>query len=57
MSIRQDRPEARIDVRSDAGWQATLLKNPADPLVLERLGLRCTLGDLYRGTPLQPRPA
>jgi hypothetical protein len=57
LSIRQDQPEARIDVRSDAGWQTILLKNLTDRLVLDRFGLTCTLGDLYRGTSLQSPPA
>jgi Uma2 family endonuclease len=56
LTIRQDRPEMRIDVRSDDGWQETLLQKPGDVVVLDRFGVHCTLGDLYRGTPLQPRP-
>jgi hypothetical protein len=56
LTIRQDRHEMRIDARTDAGWQVTLLQQPSDAVVLDHFGLSCTLCDLYRGTPLQQRP-
>jgi Uma2 family endonuclease len=55
LAIRQDRYEVRVDRRSDAGWGETLLQRPNDALVLPEFGLRCTLADLYSGTPLNPR--
>jgi Uma2 family endonuclease len=54
LTVRQDRHEVRIDLRNDAGWQVSLLQQPTDVLALDEFGLRCTLADLYRGTPLQP---
>ena len=54
LTVRQDRHEVRVEVRSGAGWQS-LLQQPADVLALDDFGVRCTLADLYRGTPLQPR--
>jgi len=55
LAIRQDRYEVRVDRRTDAGWGETLLQQPNDALVLPEFGLRCTLADLYRDTPLNPR--
>src|SRR5262245_59694895 len=36
-------------------WEPTTLDDPVDVLELPEFGLRCTLGDLYRHTPLDPR--
>ena len=55
LAIRQDRYEARVDLRSQAGWSETLLQRPNDALAVSDFGLRCTLADLYSGTPLNPR--
>jgi Uma2 family endonuclease len=57
LAVRQDRCEVRIDIRTDAGWRASALDTPEDILGVARFGLHCTVGDLYRGTPLQPRRA
>ncbi|MFL5093972.1 MAG: Uma2 family endonuclease, partial [Xanthobacteraceae bacterium] len=54
LTVRQDRHEVQVDARSDAGWETILLQQPSDVLALDEFGLRCTLADLYRGTPLQP---
>jgi Uma2 family endonuclease len=35
-------------------WQPLILKQAADPIEMPEFGLRCTVGDLYRGTPLDP---
>ncbi len=32
-----------------------ILANRDDPIDMPELGLRCSVGDLYRGTPLDPR--
>jgi Uma2 family endonuclease len=53
--IEQDRIEVRVDVRSSAGWLSALLVGPAAELILPGCGLRCNVGQLYNGTPLQPR--
>lgn len=55
--VRQDRCHVRIDTRTATGWQVKLLAKPADVLALPDFGLRCTVGELYKGTPLQPRSA
>ena len=34
-----------------------LLSKPADVLALPDFGLRCRVGELYKGTPLAPRSA
>jgi Uma2 family endonuclease len=52
--IEQDWMDVRVDVRSDKGWQSLKL-GPGDKLSLPAFGLRCTVTDLYEGTPLQPR--
>lgn len=57
LTVRQDRCHIRIDTRTSTGWQVKLLSKPADVFALPDFGLRCTLGDLYKGTPLQQRPA
>jgi Uma2 family endonuclease len=53
--IEQDRIEVRIDVRTEHGWQSQQLVGPAAELGLPAFGLRCLVGELYEGTPLQPR--
>jgi Uma2 family endonuclease len=55
--IEQDRIEVRVDVRAETGWESTALVGPATELVLPTVGLRCSVGQLYEGTPLQPRVA
>jgi Uma2 family endonuclease len=55
LTIQQDRHEVRIDLRAGNGWTTQILTRPTDELVLAEFGLRCTLADLYRGTPLQAR--
>jgi Uma2 family endonuclease len=36
------------------GWQPLVLKQSDDPIEIPEFGLRCLVGDLYRGTPLDP---
>jgi Uma2 family endonuclease len=55
LTIQQDRHELRVDQRAGNAWTTQILTRPADELVLTDFGLRCTLADLYRGTPLQTR--
>jgi hypothetical protein len=53
--IEQDRIEVRIDVRTRQGWRSTPLEGAAAELILPTFGLKCRVGELYQGTPLQPR--
>jgi len=55
LTIRQDRHEVRVDMRTGNSWTTQVLARATDELVLTEFGLRCTLADLYRGTPLQAR--
>src|SRR5215475_8975994 len=50
LTIRQDRHEVRVDLRSGNSWTTQILTRPADELVLAEFGLRCAVADLYRGT-------
>ena len=36
-------------------WQPTTLRKPNDPIEMPEFGLLCSVADLYRGTPLDPR--
>jgi hypothetical protein len=36
-------------------WEPAILKRADDPIDMPEFGLRCHVGDLYRGTPLDPR--
>ena len=38
-------------------WEPAMLKRPDDAIEMREFGLRCLVGDLYRGTPLDPRRA
>jgi Uma2 family endonuclease len=55
LTIRQERHEVRVDLRTGTTWTTQVLTRPADELILIEFGLRCTLADLYRGTPLAAR--
>jgi Uma2 family endonuclease len=48
LTIRQDRHEVRVDLRTGNAWTTQILTRPADELVLTEFGLHCTLADLYR---------
>ena len=52
--IDSRRTWAQIHARA-RGWEPATLDGPADALELPELALRRTVGDLYRGTPLDPR--
>jgi Uma2 family endonuclease len=55
LTTRQDRHEVRVDLPTGNSWTTHVLTRPSDELVLTEFGLRCSLADLYRGTPLQAR--
>ena len=40
-----------------ASWQPAILTKPDDPIEMPEFGLRCRVGDLYVGTPLDPQRA
>jgi hypothetical protein len=40
-----------------AGWQPAILSNPDDAIEMPEFSLRCTVADLYRGTPVNPQRA
>lgn len=45
--------EHRIEIWSRAsGWRGTVLRSPDDVIDLPEFGFRCSLRELYRGTPL-----
>jgi Uma2 family endonuclease len=52
--IEQDRMEVRVDVKTEKDWHSKKL-GAGDHLSLPAFGLRCSVTDLYEGTPLQPR--
>ena len=50
--------ELRVEIHARrADWQATVLTGPDDAIDMPEFGLRCTVADLYRGTPLDPHRA
>jgi hypothetical protein len=51
LTVRQDVQGARVDSRTDDRWQVDSLNKASDVLALPLFGLRCVVGDLYRGTP------
>jgi Uma2 family endonuclease len=53
--VEQSRVEVRLDLRTEQGWKSSKLTNPDDELVLPTFGLRCSVADLYEGTPHRPR--
>ena len=53
--IAQDRMEVEMDLKTEGGWQSSVLNGGAEIVILA-FGFRCLVSDLYEGTPLQPRP-
>jgi Uma2 family endonuclease len=53
--IEQDRIEVRVDRKTGSGWQSETLEDARAELVLPEFGLRCTVAELYAGTPLHRR--
>jgi Uma2 family endonuclease len=51
-----DSRRAWMQIRSrSGGWEPVTLGDPAGVVELPEFALRCTVGDLYRHTPLDPR--
>ena len=57
VTVQQERIEIRIDQRAGSGWMQTVLQRPQDIVALPDFGLRCTLADIYTGTPLLTQAA
>ena len=38
------------DLRADMAWDRQVLTNSDDQLILAAFGLKCSLGELYKGT-------
>ena len=55
--VQQGRIEARVDIRTANGWKSSIISGPAAELNLPLFGLKCSLAELYEGTPHQPRAA
>jgi Uma2 family endonuclease len=53
--VQQGRIEAQLDIRTPNGWKPATISGPSAELNLPPFGLKCLLGQLYEGTPLQPR--
>jgi Uma2 family endonuclease len=47
-----------VEIHSKSGnWQPVVLTRADDTIEMPEFGLRCRVGDLYRGTPLDPQKA
>jgi Uma2 family endonuclease len=53
--VQQGRIEAQLDIRTMDGWRSAKISGPSAELSLPQFGLNCALGQLYEGTPHQPR--
>jgi hypothetical protein len=53
--IQQGRIEAQVDIKTQNGWTSAKISGPSTELNLPQFGLKCLLGELYEGTPRQPR--
>ncbi|KLK90884.1 hypothetical protein AA309_23490 [Microvirga vignae] len=53
--IQEDRIDVLVDVKTATGWQSERLTASDQLIILPRFGLRCSVADLYRNTPLMPR--
>ncbi len=48
--------EFRVEIYGKSrNWELAVLKQADDPIEMPEFGLRCRVGDLYRGTPLDPQ--
>jgi hypothetical protein len=54
--VSQDRMQVEVDLRTEAGWEGSLLEDGGAELVIPAVGFRCFVADLHDKTPLQPRP-
>jgi hypothetical protein len=49
------RVEIAVDLRTDQGWQTAKLTRLEEELIIPSCGLKCLVGDVYDGTPLNRR--
>ncbi len=48
--------ECRVEIYAKRlDWRPMTLTKPDDPIEMPEFGLGCAVGDLYRGTPLDPQ--
>ena len=53
--IVTDSRELLVEIYArNRGWEPHTLKSAGDPIEMPEFGLSCRVGDLYRGTPLDP---
>lgn len=55
--IAQDRMEVELDLKTESGWNSSVLKGGGAELSIPAFGFWCVVSDLYEGTPLAPRIA
>jgi len=55
--IAQDRMEVELDLKTESGWNSSVLKGGGAELSIPAFGFWCVVSDLYEGTPLAPRMA
>jgi hypothetical protein len=48
--------QVAVDIRTEAGWDSSVLEGGGAELSIPAFGFRCFVTDLYDKTPLQPRP-
>jgi Uma2 family endonuclease len=53
--VQQGRIEAQVDIKTANGWSSSIISGPSAELNLPQFGLRCSLAELYEGTPHRPR--
>jgi len=52
----QDGVAVELDLKMENGWATSVLQGGAE-LSIPAFGFRCLVADLYRKTPLAPRPS
>ena len=53
--IQEDRIDVLVDVKTATGWQSERLTALDQLMIMPRFGLKCSVADLYRNTPLTLR--
>jgi Putative restriction endonuclease len=53
MIISQDIMEVRLDLKTDSGWESSLLRDGRAETVIPAFGFSCVVADLYHRTPLR----
>ena len=50
LTVRQERCEIHVDLRTDSGWTESVFTKLGDRLVIASFGLNCEVRDIYAGT-------